>query len=452
MTSTAVYAQTLSLDSCRVAALENNKTVKEAQLHVKESEQIKKAAFTKYFPKVDASASAFKSDKGFIDMEIPQMNLPVYDGNPLNLLNPTEFAYFPGMSVQTLDYTNLAMITAVQPVYAGGKIVNGNKLAKLGTEVSKAKLNLSKEDVILKTDRLYWTLVSLKEKKQTLEGYEKLLNSLLKDVNISYNAGLIEKTDVLKVQLKLNEIEADKLKLNNAVSIVKMSLCQHTGITYTEDFDVSDTVVKIENPEKLFVLPGQALGNRDEYRMLNMAVEAEELKRKMERGEYMPKLAVGVSGMYLDMLDYDNTYGVIFATVTIPLSDWWGGSHKLKEHKIRIEAAKTNLDEKTELMQLQIKKAYMNLTESYNQIQVAELSVKEAKEHLNTITGNYNSGIVAMSDLLEAQAVYIQANDNLTNAKSTYKIRVSEYKRVVGMLNETIMQEQATVYDKNGTK
>ena len=434
MISVGVYAQTLTLDSCRVAALTNNKTIKEAQMHVKEAEQIKKAAFTKYFPKVDASASAFKSNKDFIDMEIPQMNLPVYDGNPLSLLTPTEFAYFPGMSVQTLDYTNMAMVTAIQPIYAGGKIINGNKLAKLGTEVSKVKLNLSKEEVILKTDQLYWTLVSLKEKKQTLDSYEKLLNNLLKDVNISYNAGLIEKTDVLKVQLKLNEIQADKLKLNNAVSIVKMSLCQHLGIEYSENFDVSDTVVNADNPETLFVAPEQALNNREEYQMLNMAVEAETLKKKMERGEYMPKLAVGVSGMYLDMMDKDNTYGIAFATVTIPLSDWWGGSHKLKEHKIRTEIAKNNLDEKSELMQLQIKKAYMNLTESYNQIQVAELSVEEAKEHLKTITDNYNSGLIAMSDLLEAQAVYIQANDNLTNAKSTYKIRMSEYKRAIGML------------------
>jgi len=434
MTSVGVYAQTLTLDSCRVTALTNNKTIKEAQMHVKEAEQIKKAAFTKYFPKVDASASAFKSNKDFIDMEIPQMNLPVYDGNPLSLLTPTEFAYFPGMSVQTLDYTNVAMVTAVQPIYAGGKIINGNKLAKLGTEVSKVKLNLSKEEVILKTDQLYWTLVSLKEKKQTLDSYEKLLNNLLKDVDISYNAGLIEKTDVLKVQLKLNEIQADKLKLNNVVSIVKMSLCQHLGIEYSENFDVSDTVVNADNPETLFVAPEQALNNREEYQMLNMAVEAETLKKKMERGEYMPKLAVGVSGMYLDMMDEDNTYGIAFATVTIPLSDWWGGSHKLKEHKIRTEIAKNNLDEKSELMQLQIKKAYMNLTESYNQIQVAELSVEEAKEHLKTITDNYNSGLIAMSDLLEAQAVYIQANDNLTNAKSTYKIRMSEYKRAVGLL------------------
>jgi len=434
MTSVGVYAQTLTLDSCRVAALTNNKTIKEAQMHVKEAEQIKKAAFTKYFPKVDASASAFKSNKDFIDMEIPQMNLPVYDGNPLSLLNPTEFAYFPSTSVQTLDYTNVAMVTAIQPIYTGGKIINGNKLAKLGTEVSKVKLNLSKEEVILKTDQLYWTLVSLKEKKQTLDSYEKLLNNLLKDVNISYNAGLIEKTDVLKVQLKLNEIQADKLKLNNAVSIVKMSLCQHLGIEYSENFDVSDTVVNADNPETLFVAPEQALNNREEYQMLNMAVEAETLKKKMERGEYMPKLAVGVSGMYLDMMDKDNTYGIAFATVTIPLSDWWGGSHKLKEHKIRTEIAKNNLDEKSELMQLQIKKAYMNLIESYNQIQVAELSVEEAKEHLKTITDNYNSGLIAMSDLLEAQAVYIQANDNLTNAKSTYKIRMSEYKRAIGML------------------
>ena len=61
--STISVAQTLSLDSCKTLALENNKRLKEVRLNVKASEHVKKSAFTNYFPKVDAGAFVMKANK-----------------------------------------------------------------------------------------------------------------------------------------------------------------------------------------------------------------------------------------------------------------------------------------------------------------------------------------------------------------------------------------------------
>lgn len=428
-------AQELSLDSCKYSALEHNKKIKEATLHVDESEAVRKNAYTNFFPKVEAQAFAMKVSDYLVDITTPEMNLPVYDGNPANLQTATEFAYIPSKEIQALDYLNIGMVTATQPVFAGGRIRSGYELASLGKKIKEESLVQSTQGVIVKTEEYYWTLVSLEAKRRTLESYERLLDALLKDVRVSYDAGLIQRSDLLKIQLKINETNANRLKLENGIALTKMALCQHIGIEYSDEITLEDTTIQVTAPETIFVNPDEALNNRTEYKMLNKAVEAEILQKRLARGEFLPQVAVGVQGQYLDMADQQNTYGIAFATISIPISDWWGGSHKLQEHEIKIDVARNNLEDKSELLKLQMEKAYSQLTESYKQLEVAKSLRDEAEEHLKVVDDNYQAGIMSTSDLLEAQATYQEAQDKLVDAKSSYQIRQVYYKHAVAHLN-----------------
>jgi len=82
-----------TLEQCKTLALQNNAQIKNKVLDVESSQQVKKAAYTKYFPLVDATAFAYKFTDPLINMEMQGGNLPVYDGNPANLPLATQFAY-----------------------------------------------------------------------------------------------------------------------------------------------------------------------------------------------------------------------------------------------------------------------------------------------------------------------------------------------------------------------
>jgi len=427
-------AQGFSLDSCKVHALEHNRRIKEARLKVEEADQVTKNVYTNFFPKVSAQVMGMKANNYLLSMETPEMNLPVYDGNPANLQTATQFAYIPPIAINTLDYMNMGLLTAVQPVYAGGKVRTGYKLASLGKTINEKVLELRTEEVLAKTEEYYWTLVSLQAKRKTLYSYEELLNNLQKDVQVSYDAGLIEKSDLLKVKMKISEIEANKLKLENGIEMVKMALCQHIGISYTEGITLQDTSFIINTPESLYISPEDALLNRKEYQMLNKAVDAEVLQKRLSTGDYLPQLAVGVMGQYLDVADNHDTYGIAFATLSIPISDWWGGNYKLKEHNIKIDIAKNNLNEKSELLKLQMAQSFKELSEGYKQISVAESQLDQAAEHVKIVKDNYEAGIVSTSDMLEAQAMFQEAEDNLMDAKSTYQIKETYYNQIVARL------------------
>ena len=423
------FSQNLDLDSCKTLALENNRDIKIAQLKLDASKQVKKNAFTKYFPMISVNAFAMRANDYMIKQEIPEMNLPVYDGNPLNLLTPSQFAYFPGMEIETLDYTNAGTVTAIQPLFTGGRIYNSNKLTKLSVDLQQDILDNSSEDVLLKTENYYWQIVTLKEKRITLNSYQKLLENLYKDVNVAYDAGLIQKSDLLKVQLKLNEVNINKLKLENGITLSKMAFCQHLGIEYYEDFDLTDSLIVSETPESVYTNHKEALQNRKEFSMLNKAVEAEKLRKKIALGENLPQISIGVQGLYLDQFENQNTYGIAFATLSIPISGWWRASYKIKEHKIKENIARNNLKQKSELMILQMEKSYKDLNVSYSQITIAKSSVQQAKEHHKVVEDNYKAGVVNTSELLEAQAMLQDSENKLLNAKNNYALKLLYYKQ-----------------------
>lgn len=432
----SAQAQTLPLDSCKVYAIENNKRIKEARMNLEASEQVKKNAFTNYFPKVDAGGFAMKANKGLLEAELPEMNLPVYDGNPANIPEATQFAYFPGMNMSMLDYTNAGFVSAIQPLYMGGRVRNGNKLAALGEEVSAYQLGLSIDEVLVKTEDYYWTIVALKEKELTLQRYEELLLNLKKDVEVSYDVGLISKSDLLKVEIELNKVHANKLNLNNGLDLLRMTLAQHIGVAYSDSFDIEPVSIDSPGPESVYQKPYEGLVNRNEYKMLLKAVDAEILQKNMARAEHLPTVAVGVQGLYLDIMEQQNTYGLAVATVIVPISGWWGGSHKMKEHKIKVETAQNNLDEKSELIMLQINKAYTDMLESHSQIHVSLSILEQADEHLKVVRDNFEAGVMATSDLLEAQAMHQQSSDAVVDAKTMYRIKQAYYLQAIANIDK----------------
>ena len=426
-------AQVYTLEACKDSALIDNIDIKNKALDIKASEQVKKAAFTNYFPQVEASAFAYKFSDALIEMDVPAMDLPVYDGNPQNLPIATQFAHFPGMPMSMIEKGNIAMATATQPLYAGRQIANGNKLANIGIEVNEIQLKSIRKEILLETERQYWQIISLYEKKKTLESYIALLDTLHQNVSISVKAGMITRNDLLKVQLQQNELQMNLSKLTNGIELAQMAFCQYTGIEYQPDISFNDQIIIDKNPEEYFINHHEALRNREEYLLLQKSTEAEQYKTKLQRGEFLPQAAVGVGAMHFDIMDDSGSnVAMAFGTISIPISGWWEGKHKMKERKLR-ETQNTNMVHNTnEQLLLQMQQGYNNLDEAFTQVTLSETSVEQARENLRLNQNNYEAGMVNVSDMLEAQAQLQQSLDAHTEAQTQYRIAKMHYLRITG--------------------
>ncbi len=425
-------AQTVSLDSCKQLALQNNRKIKEADLQVRAAGQQRKEVFTNFFPKVSVAAFAMRSADYLIKAKTPAMNLPVWDGkNPGQLVNPTQFAYIPSLSLGFVDYMNTVAVTVAMPVYAGGRIRRGYKLARLGEDVNVYQKAMTRDEVLARTEDLFWTLQSLTEKEKTIRSYQEMLDTLYRDVNNYTSAGLAQKNDALKVQMKQNELKINMLKLKNGINLTRRALCQLVGLAY------DSSLVFIAPPDLqvatiVFLDPDQLVKNRSEYNLLNKAVEVKQMQKKMAVGEYLPQLSLVGTGFYYDVMDNTANNALGMVSLSIPISDWWGGSHKIKRQEIELEQAESSLQENTEMLTLQIRQAANEVGETRYQVSVSQVSVEQATENLRISQDNYKAGIIGISDLLEAQAVTQQAKDNLTEAQCQFRSKFARYKLMTG--------------------
>lgn len=421
----------LTVDSCKQLAWQNNWEVKKISMELEASRQIKKEAFTNYFPKISAGAMATKFNDYLIKSEIPQMNLPVYDGNPASLQHPTQFAYFPGMPLNLLDYMNVGYIVATQPVFTGGRIVNGNKLAATAMEINHEQLKNTQTEAMVKAEELFWQYIALQQKQATIDRYLQWLDTLYRDVLVARKAGLVNQTDLLKIQLKQNELKVTRLKLNHGINLAREALLQHIGLPNSTAVRFVFDSITVVDPYKYFIEKETAIKDRSEYRMLEGLVKAEQLQKRMAVGEYLPQISIGAAGLYLDAAKKTTTRGLIFATVSVPISDWWGGSHRIRQHQAKLNESQFRLEQTADLLKLQIQKAFDELTENYFQVQTARQSVDMATENLRITADNYKAGIMSLADLLEAQAEYQKALDTLTEAQCNFQVAKARYLQVV---------------------
>ena len=426
-------AQTYTLQQLKDSALQNNIAIRNAKHSIDAAQHQRKEAFTKYFPNVSGTGLWFNADKGMAkkDMNPSEIISPEL-GSSLAQMLPAEALAALGnpISISMMKNGTVAGLTAVQPIFAGGQIVNGNKLAKVGEDVSRLQLQLSENEVEKQTEQYYWQLVSLQEKMKTIDAVEALLTDIHKDVDVAIRAGVAMRNDLLQVQLRQNDVESQKLKLNNGIGIVRLLLAQYCGLNNTEftlayDSKISSSIAQKQDHS-------QALLTTAEYQLLNKQVEATKLQKKMEIGKNLPTIGVGAGYNYHNLMDNNHTFGMVFATVSVPISDWWGGSHTIKRKKIAQLQAEEQLADNSELLQIRMQNAWNNVEESHQQLVIAQRSIEQAEENLRLNRDYYKAGTSKMSDLLEAQLLYQQSLDHRTDVYADYQNKLLEYRQATG--------------------
>lgn len=423
-------AQTYTLEQIKDSALQNNFAIRSAKYGVEAAQQQRKEAFTKYFPSVSGTGVWFNANKGMAQTTInPSASISPELGAALAQSLPQEAlaALANPISISMMKNGTIGSLMAVQPVFAGGQIINGNKLAKVGEEVSKLQLQLSENEVEKTAEQYFWQLASLQEKMNTINAVDTLLRDIHKDVDVAVRAGLAMRNDLLQVQLRQNDIQSQRLKLQNGISIVRLLLSQYCGLRDTS-FAISFQT-SVPPTIQSMMSDVQSL---PEYQLLDKQVEAAHLQKKLTVGQQLPTVAVGAGYNYHNLLDNNHSFAMVFATVSVPISDWWGGSHAIKRKKIEHQKAVEQLEDNAQLLKIRMQNAWNGVEESYQQLQLAKRSIEQADENLRLNRNYYRAGTSKMSDLLEAQLLYQQALDKHTDAFADYQNKLLEYKQATG--------------------
>ena len=391
-------------------ALQNNVRMKNADNDLEAARQAKKQAFTKYFPTVSATGIGYMADKGLLEMSLG-----------------------PGMEMSMLKNGLMGGVSAQLPVFTGGRILNANRLADVGVETSRLQRRMSEKEVVLTAETYFWQAVMLKEKLKTVEAGERQLAKFANDAEAAVTAGVSDRNDLLQVNLKKNETRSNRITLENALTTAKRLLAQYTGHA-GDSIDVSADMSGglPPSPLQLYADPSAALPHTTEYAMMEQNVKANRLKYKMTVGQNLPTVAVGGGYMYDDLMDKSHQFWVGFATVSIPLSGWWGGSHEMKKQRLAVRNAENTLKDNGQLLVIDMENKWNDMNDAYRKISIAMESIAQAEENLRLHNDYYRAGTATMSDLLEAQTLYQNSRSAYVEAYADYQIKKREYLQATG--------------------
>lgn len=408
-TTDSVY----SLSRCKELALENNAAAKTSQRNLEAAAETRKEAFTKYFPEISAGGSWFKTNTDIIKYDV--------------------LDYF---TLGIIDKGKDAGVWALQPVYMGGRIVNGNKLAKVGEEAAQIRRQQTNDEILLQTEALYWQLVTLKATRGTVESAITMLDSLAAQANVAVETGVMMPNEALKVDIQRNKYLSDMVDLDNGISLVKMLLAQQIGLGNDAPIDICEDVPEETPayPSSMHVSSTTALPDTYDYQLLQKNVEAKSLEKKMEQGNYLPSVAVGAGWFYHDVFDQDHNFGGVMVTVTVPISGWWGGSHAIKRKNLELENARTEMSDLSRKLEIDMADKWDNVTAAHNKMRIAAESIRQSKENLRLNRAYYEAGMSTITDLLDAQTLYRQAQSDYISAYGVFRMSQSQYLDAIGRL------------------
>ncbi len=430
LTFSLVSAQRImTLEACVEAARKGNTSAMDAQNDILMAKEQQKYARSKYFPTLSASALHFQSSDYLAKYKI-------LDQEDINTLND----YIGGGAFTVEDFTvgivkkgSTAGLTLIEPLYTGGRISNYNKLANLQVDARNLQRDVADDKIVMDTEFLYYKILELHETDKTLAAMEKELEYIHQDAVNVWENGIVNKNDVLSVELAMDQLSALRIKANNGRNLLRRALAKHIGMP-DEDIDVDTTLNKdIIAPEQLAVSVQTAVDNRSETRLLDLLVEKSVLERKIAAANMLPVLAVGATASYSKFTSNNwNPRVMGFVTVQLPLSSFWSERHEYKRKKIEEQKSNDFRKDKRELISLQIQDAYDNLVSTYKQTQVAQKSIARAEENMRINREHYREGLTTMTVLLDAQRQQQQALSQYNSAISEYLQAKTKYLILTG--------------------
>lgn len=410
----------LSMEQCRDMALTASEELKQADNRLRQAELDDKIAATARLPKIEGSATG-----AYVlpDIEMTGMEL-------------------------AMRGTYMAGLTLTQPIYTGGKISVGRQMARLGRQIADQQLRITRMDVLVDADNAYWSYIAVRRKVRMLESYSTQMDTIYKQTSSAVAAGMAIENDLLRIEAKRTEIEYQLQRARNGADLCRMALCNVIGAPLDTAIEPTDTTFNIESPTTMSL----DIARRPEVGLLEKQIDVNMQRIRDARSEMLPTVGLSAGYSYYGNIklkgfadmgngttvpytqEFRDGIGIAMLAVKIPIFHW--GESRKKMHKARYELDNSQLElqRNMRLMSIEAQQAVQNVEDGYRMIHTAESGLRQAEENLRVMRNRYAAAMSPLTDLLDAQSQWQQAQSNLIEAQTQYMIYRTDYLRATGQL------------------
>lgn len=396
----------MTLDKCIELALGNNPQINAAFHDILASDARIKQVWANYFPQLSWQTGYTK---------IKQLQLSDALGRNL-----------------TFNYYILGQVTLQQMLYDFGVTQNQATIKRLDYEAYKTTLSATINDVIYQTKDAYFNLLFAFENRRVAEDTVKKFEMFYNQAKAFYEIGMNPKVDVTIAEVNLSNAKLQLIQADNAVNLAVAKLNNVMGVPFIDKYNVQERL-KYQPVDVTFNKSVEiARDARPELKLAELKVESANQTMKLVKKSYFPTLSV--EGQYQrGGKSWNSNYGYnIGGYLNFPTINGMLIKNEIKEARYLYDKEIANAKNTQNSIYLEIQNAYLTLEEKKNQMPVAILGVKQAKENYELSYGRYRVGEASPTELKDAQINYQQAQLTYYNALYQYNSSKAALEKAIG--------------------
>lgn len=359
--------------------------------------------------------------------------LPIYENGLFH--TPSQFEVVPTYYKAGANaYLNL---------YNGGKTNNEIAASKVENELSKVRLNQSRQEVHYTSAVYFYDVYRNLSYKVLLEQDIREREQQLAEINHLYKNGTILKSDVLRAELRLSKQQMLLTEIENSIKIAKQRL--NILIGRPDDAPLNPQIPASENDalvlKQIDDYFNDARSSSYKLQISEKEQQLSKLQLKQVKANMLPKL--GFFAEYAFAYPQIQFYpyalslysnGMAGLKLKIPISSWYTNQHRVKEAEIRLRQREVEDEDIKDNIRQEVQENYIRYKESLQRINLAEENIKQASESYRIVQNTYFNQLALLTDLLDAETQLLQSKFELTTARVNAKIQYYQLQKAVGNL------------------
>jgi outer membrane protein len=428
MSTMFAFGQSLSIRQCIDYSLANHKSTLIYANKVKIAENQKKDAISAYLPQV---AGTF----GFDDnLELQTTVLP---GAMVGSPNDIEVKF-------GTKYNSNASIQLDQTIYDQALIfgIKAGVPAQMIADLNREKNN---EDLMYNTASAFFQIVVLKEQQKLLIGNEKQYNNLYAISKIRFDKGVGKKVDVDRVTVKLNDIKTQQKQIQLDIEKAYSSLRDAMGMSSKESFVIAESL----DYNKYLEFKNETLNvqNLIGYKLQSQNIALQKIDVKRKQAAYLPTISAYARGgsqafgneLDAALNDWKN-YSAIGLKANVPIFSGGHRKAKIQESRLELENAKQDLNLSIADFEMRFLNASKQLPEDIATLNSNKANMELAKSIYESNKFEYDKGISLMSDLLDTDFTFRQAESRYMSSLFNLVTNRLIYERAKGTISSFVNQ------------
>ncbi len=401
--ATSITAQTtkqLTLDEAISGALSNNKTVQLAKMDETIAAANYKQTEAIYLPQIGLSYTAFSTNNPLnaFGFKLQQKSIAQSDFNP-DLLN------HPGA---TPDFTT--KLEVQQPIINMDAVYMRKGAAKQ-IEVYQYKTQRTNEYITFEVQKAYLQLQLAYDAVAVLEDALATTKAVYVFTDNHFKQGLIQKSDLLNVQVQAASLENNLAKANsnigNASDYLSALMGQPLGTIYTATKTSFTAITK-----------DSIASTRADFMAMQKAIDASNLMIQSSKMSYLPKLNAFGSYQLNDSRMLGFGAGAYLVGAQLSWNIFQGNKTKNTIATQMLERNKlaAQLAQQKEQSNVELSKTKRDITDAQTEIVKQQIAIEQATEALRILQNRYEQGLVNTTDVMMATTQLSQQKFGLAQA------------------------------------